>query len=100
MDLTELQKRLLAVARANPPDARVPYAFEKRVLARLADRRALDPWMLWNRILWRAVTPCLAVVAMMSLWTCFDPPVPTEDALVADLERAVYGPLDNLGITW
>jgi anti-sigma-K factor RskA len=100
MDLPALQKRLFAAARASPPDAGVPYAFEKRVLARLAGRPVLDPWALWNRILWRAVTPCLAVVVMMSLWACFHPPVSAEDPLVADLERAVYGPLDNLGTTW
>ena len=36
MNLEQLQKKLLAAARANPPADRVPYAFEKRILAQLA----------------------------------------------------------------
>ena len=35
MNLVELQKKLLALARTTPPDERVPYAFEKRVMAAL-----------------------------------------------------------------
>ena len=38
MNIAELQKKLLAAARANPPGDRVPYAFEKRVMALLAAR--------------------------------------------------------------
>ena len=38
MNLAELQKKLIAAARANPPGDGVPYAFEKRVMALLAAR--------------------------------------------------------------
>jgi hypothetical protein len=100
MNLAELQQRLLAAARATPIRDTVPYAFEKRILARLADRAGFDAWALWNHILWRAVSPCLAVVVIMGVWTFFRPVASTEDALVADLESAVYSPLDNLSNTW
>ncbi len=40
MNLAELQKKLIAAARANPPGDGVPYAFEKRVMALLAARTA------------------------------------------------------------
>ena len=38
MNLAELERKLIAAARANPPSDRVPYAFEKRIMARLAAR--------------------------------------------------------------
>ena len=54
MNLTQLERKLIAVARANPPSERVPYAFEKRILARLPAQPMLDRWELWGRALWRA----------------------------------------------
>ncbi len=66
MNLTELQQKLIAVARANPPDDRVPYAFERRVMARLTRPPAPDEWTLWARMLWRAAAPCLGVMILVS----------------------------------
>ena len=37
MNLDNLHNKLITAARATPADDRVPYAFEKRVMARLAD---------------------------------------------------------------
>ncbi len=42
MNLAELERKLIAAARANSPSERVPYAFEKRILALIASRPALD----------------------------------------------------------
>ena len=42
MNLAELQKKLIAAARADVPGDQVPYAFEKRVMALLASRVAPD----------------------------------------------------------
>ena len=66
MNLEQLQKKLLAAARANPPEDRVPYAFEKRVLARLAAQPTLDGSALWARALWRAAVPCVAVTILLA----------------------------------
>jgi len=101
MNLTELQRKLLAAARANPPSDAVPYAFEKRIMARLAETPVLDPWALWNRVLWRAAAPCVALCLTVSAWTYFagtDPASP--DVLAEDLESAVLAPFDNLGDSW
>ena len=65
MNLAKLQETLLAAARANPPSDRVPYAFEKRIMARLAARPELDAWTVWARMLWRAATPCLGVTVLL-----------------------------------
>jgi anti-sigma-K factor RskA len=65
MNLTELQKKLLAAARANPPSDHVPVAFEQRVLAHLKARRPVDVSALWARALWRAVVPCVALTVVL-----------------------------------
>jgi hypothetical protein len=69
MNLPELEKKLLAAGRANSPGDRVPYAFEKRVMARLAGRSMEDPITLWARALWRAAAPCAAVMLMLGIWS-------------------------------
>lgn len=66
MNLDQLQKKLLAAARANPPADRVPLAFEKRVLAHLTAKPAVDLALLWSRALWRATVPCLALALVLA----------------------------------
>lgn len=68
MDLDKLQKTLLAVAKATPPSDQVPYAFEKRIMARLTAPLTVDVWAVWGRWLWRAVTPCATVMAALAIW--------------------------------
>jgi hypothetical protein len=98
MNLTELQRKLLATARANPPPETVPYAFEKRILARLAEAPAMDVWALWNRVLWRAAAPCVALCLTLSAWSYFaGTDAASPDVLAADLESAVLAPFDHLG---
>ena len=65
MKLSELEKKLLAAARTNPPDDRVPYAFEKRITALLKTQPALDRWALWSRALWRGAVGCLVVMFLL-----------------------------------
>jgi hypothetical protein len=84
MNLAELQKKLIAVARANPPGEGVPYAFEKRVMALLAARRATDNAVLWVRGWWRAAVSCLAIALMLGVWVTFNP---TTGARVEDLSQ-------------
>src|SRR5512140_286225 len=68
MNLDQLQQKLIAAARAHPPSDRVPYAFEQRILARVRELPALDAWTLWARALWRAATPCVAVMVLLLAW--------------------------------
>jgi hypothetical protein len=68
MNLEQLQKKLLAAARTTPPDDHVPYAFEKRILARLAAPPAvLDEAALWARALWRAALPCVGLTVLVAI---------------------------------
>ena len=101
MNIGELQTKLLAAARANKPTDAVPYAFEKRIMTRLANRSAPDVWSLWNRALWQAAAPCVAVMLLLGVWTLISSP--TEGApqsLASELESAAYAPFDHLGDTW
>lgn len=68
MDLEQLQQRLMAAAKANPPSDQVPYAFEKRIMARLTAPLHVDEWALCGRWLWRAVAPCMSVMAALGVW--------------------------------
>jgi len=72
MNIAELQKKLLAAARADAPDDRVPYAFEKRVLALLASRARADKWVFWTRGLWQAAASCAAIAVLLGAWIFFD----------------------------
>jgi hypothetical protein len=69
MNLDHLQQKLLAAARSQLPSDRVPYAFEKRILARLLAPPALDHWALWSPALWRAAAPCVALTLLFGVWS-------------------------------
>jgi hypothetical protein len=80
MNLEQLNQKLLAAARRQEPDDRVPYAFEKRIMARLASVPVPDGVALWARALWRAAIPCVAVVVLLgagSLLVAPEPPAST-----------------------
>ncbi len=96
MNLAELQKKLLAAARATPPSAHVPYAFEKRVMARLALKPAADIMAIWNRTLWQAAAPCMAIVLLLGVWTCVaQHNEPSRQSLAAELEDSLYLAFDT-----
>jgi hypothetical protein len=84
MNLVELQKKLIAAARANVPGDRVPYAFEKRVTALLASRVAPDNLTLWVRGLWRAAVSCVAISLLLGAWTFFNPTTTSTAASTSD----------------
>jgi len=73
MNLTELYQKLIAAERSAVPGDRVPYAFEKRIMARLAARTAPDNLLLWGRALWRAAVSCVAVALLLGVCSFFMP---------------------------
>ncbi len=88
MNLVELQKKLVAAARANAPGDRVPYAFEKRVTALLASRVAPQNLDGWVRGLWRAAVSCVAVALLCGAWSFLTPAIaPANAAASADLSQ-------------
>jgi hypothetical protein len=89
MNLADLHRKLIAAARATPPDDRVPYAFEKRIMARLQARPVLDEWGLWARALWRAAAPCVAVMLLFSAWSFLTPMNNPVSDLPSDFDNTV-----------
>jgi len=68
MNVDNLKQKLIAAARAAQPNDRVPYAFEKRVMARLAEARA-DLLGAWSHALWRAAISCVAIMLLVGAWS-------------------------------
>ncbi len=71
MSLPDLHAKLIRAARLNPPDDRVPYAFEKRITALIKDRVAEHNRHSWVQGLWRAALPCVAIAFMCGAWMLF-----------------------------
>ena len=99
MDIVELQKKLIAAARAVPPDDRVPYAFEKRVTALLSSRTAPDYLALWVHGLWRAVVSCMAIALLFGTWAFFHPVSSTSLDLSQNFESTLLASVDQSDLT-
>lgn len=92
MNINLLHAKLIRVARSNPPSDQVPYAFEKRILARIRSERMIDNVTLWGRALWRAAVLCIGVMVFLSMWATYTPKPPataTADDLGLELETTL-----------
>ncbi|HMJ90239.1 MAG TPA: hypothetical protein VK530_10505 [Candidatus Acidoferrum sp.] len=67
--MNELHQKLIAAARRTAPDDRVPYAFEKRIMARIIFSDHADTLGMWSHALWRAAVSCVAIMALSGVWT-------------------------------
>jgi hypothetical protein len=96
MNLAELERKLLAAARANPPSERMPFAFEHRVIAHLKQSPAPDLWTQWNQALWRAAAVCVMVMLLLGAWSFVTPAAhtPTSD-LSQEIENTVLAAVDQ-----
>ena len=91
MNLDHLIDKLLRTARLHPPSDQVPYAFEKRIMARLMPVCPQDNWTLWGRALWRGAMLCVAVMILSGLWWIV--PVQNDTGspdFTQDFQRAVF----------
>jgi hypothetical protein len=97
MNLAELQKKLIAAARANTPGDQVPYAFEKRVTALLVSRVAPDNMALWVHGLWRAAVSCVAITLLFGAWAVLNPTTTatTTDDLSQNFESTLLASVDQ-----
>jgi len=101
MNLDDLQRKLIRVARADLPTDRVPYGFERRIMARLKNHPVLDQWAFWAQALWRATAPCIAVVLLIAAWSVLSPATPNSNQapqtidVAQDLENTVFAAADQ-----
>lgn len=89
MNLDNLQKKLIAAARLAQPDDRVPYAFEKRIMARLAEAR-VDLLGAWSAALWRGAVSCLAIVLLSGAWSLWSNYHHNKSDFSQEFETAVF----------
>lgn len=97
MNLAELQRKLIAAARANTPQDNVPYLFEKRIMARLAGQKAPDVWSLWGHAMSRAAVYCVVFMLVLTAGSYFAPS-PTSnnsESLSQDVEQTLFAAVDN-----
>jgi hypothetical protein len=95
MNLPELQHKLVAAARADAPSDCVPYAFEKRIMARLQGKTAIDFSAIWARALWRAAASCVALTLLLSAWSWLAPGSSQSPDLSQALENTVLAETDQ-----
>ena len=99
MNNQDLHSNLINAAKKLPEDDRVPYSFEKRIMAHLQSAPQPDSMALWARGLWQASVPCLALMVAIGTWSVIDSnQVPTIDPLAADLELTMLQPFDELKV--
>lgn len=95
MNLSSLHIKLIAAARANPPGAQVPYAFEKRVMARLQSKSLEDTWALWGAALWRSAIACSILAAALSVWS-----LQASRDSGQDLDSTMFSAAEQLADSW
>lgn len=96
MNFAELQKKLVAAARADAPSDGVPYAFEKRVMALLVSCGTPQYLDLWVRGLWKAAASCVTITLLCGAWSLFTPTVSTGSTdLSQDFENTLLASIDQ-----
>jgi hypothetical protein len=95
---TRLLNRFNNLARSLKPDDRVPYAFEKRIMAHLRNSKVADIWTIWSGAMWRAAFSCLLICVLTGAAISYSDAASTE-LFASDLERTVLAPVD-VDDTW
>lgn len=96
MNLTQLQKKLVLAARLSVPDDRVPYAFEKRIMAQISASAVVERWVFWTQGLWRAAGACVAVAVVFGAILLFTPVTPEKHSdLSQDFENTLLATVDQ-----
>jgi len=90
-----LEQKLMAAARSQQPSDRVPYAFEKRIMALLTVQRLPDTLSLWARALWRAAAPCVGIMLLLAGWSAFRPAVTSTTDLSQELDNTVLAAVNQ-----
>lgn len=109
MNIERLKAKLVTAARNDVPSDKVPYAFEKRIMAGIRSRTAEDPWTIWGQWLWRSAMSFAAVAIACGVWSFGSPDIHSssdtaEADLSAQLEQSLYASAvehaDQIEETW
>lgn len=100
MNLDHLHNKLITAARATPADNRVPYAFEKRVMARLAETVRVDLLGAWSAALWRGAIACLVVTMLSGAWLLWTESPSDQAEFTHDFNAAVFASAGSTDGGW
>src|SRR5262245_4746878 len=101
MNLEKLRTKLVAAARLDIPSDGVPYAFEKRIMARLQAIKPLDSVTFWSRALWYGAGACAAITLVVSAWSLAPASLQSNAAdLSQDLDTAVFAMVNQESDSW
>jgi hypothetical protein len=101
MNLSALEEKLMAAARTSVPSEHVPYAFEKRIMARVSDLQPPDGIALWASALWRSAASCVAVTLLLGTFAIWQGNGSSSGGdLVQDFESAVFVMADQSYDSW
>ena len=90
MNVDALRNKLITTAKNNPPSDKVPYMFEKRIMARLDGHAPLSIWALWSQPMWRAALSCVAITLLCGIWSFSNLNAADSNDFSQDLESAVF----------
>ncbi|MFO1476646.1 MAG: hypothetical protein U1F98_08350 [Verrucomicrobiota bacterium] len=94
MNISELEKKLMAAARSRKPDDRVPLAFEKRIMARLGSGQP-DLLGVWAQWLWRGAAASVGVMLVLGAIALFHPAPAAQPDLAQDFEQTMLAAVDT-----
>jgi len=100
MNLDNLHNKLIAAARAAQPSNRVPYAFEKRIMARLASAAQIDLLGVWSNALWRAAVSCVVIMLLSGAWSFWSEHRQNKVNFSQELETAVFASAGSADEVW
>jgi|ERR1051325_9325429 hypothetical protein len=90
MNLDNLHQKLISAARSAQPSDAVPYAFEKRIMARLAEVTHVDSMAAWSAALWRGAISCIAIVVLSGAWSLWSSHQHRSADFSQEFETAVF----------
>jgi len=86
---------LIQAARQDKPSDKVPYAFEKRIMAFLRPLPTPDCWGLWAGALWRGAVPCLALMLILTVWSVYPSNPSSNENLSQEIDNTVLAAIDQ-----
>lgn len=96
-----LLNKLIKAAKSSPPSDSVPYAFEKRIMAKIMSSPVYETTLLWSQILWKAAKPCIVIMIIVCLWAFLaDSQLGLIDNPEEAFETAVLAGLNQIGSGW
>ena len=100
MKLDNLHQKLITAARAEQPSDHVPYAFEKRVMARITSGSAVDLLGAWSAALWRAAASCVVVSVVACACVLWSSRQHSKVDFSQEFETAVFASAGTVDEAW